>query len=180
MRRPRSAGQSSLRCFLRFELLHDAADVLGAVARADQQSVGGVDDDQIANAHRRDELVRAPEEVARGVERKEAARRNVFAWLCGEQFVDGGPGADVAPADGGGKDEDRAAAAVARGGFEDGIVDGDVFELRIDAAQSGVIARRANGVGQAQERGVSLRQKALEERRETWRRARRTCPAFQR
>ena len=78
----RLAKGSELEQFLqtmRFQPLHHAADVLGAVARADQQSVGRFHDDQIANAHGGDEFCGTPEEIARGVEREEAAGGDVFA-----------------------------------------------------------------------------------------------------
>src|SRR6266851_9218689 len=41
---------------LLFEPFHDLADVLGAVSRADEQSIGRFDDNEIAHANRRHEL----------------------------------------------------------------------------------------------------------------------------
>ena len=118
-----------------FQFFDDFADVLGAIARTNQQGVGRLHDDEIVNADGGDEFARAPEEISRGVERQAWTGENILAWLFGEKFVDRGPGADVAPADFGGNDEDARLALLASGGFEDGVVDGNIFELRIDGAE---------------------------------------------
>jgi hypothetical protein len=49
---------------LLFEPFHDFGDVLGAVARADEQGVGRFHDDEIAHANRRYEFRRAPQKIA--------------------------------------------------------------------------------------------------------------------
>ena len=94
------------------KFLHHSPDVLRALPRADQQGVRRIDDDQIANPDDSDELIWAPEEIARRVQRKDASRRDVFAGRRREQFVDGCPRADVAPADRRRKNEDGAASRI--------------------------------------------------------------------
>ena len=94
------------RKFLRFQPLHDFAHVLRAVARAEQQRVLGFHDDQVANPDRGDEFLRAPEKISLRVERDKFSGGNIFSGFPREQFVDGGPGTDVAPAHFRGQNED--------------------------------------------------------------------------
>src|SRR5713226_6907374 len=81
-----------------FEPLHNFANVLRAVTGAEQQGLVGFDDDEIANPDSGNKFLGAPKEVAVSVERNESSGRNVFSGLARQQFVDGGPGANVAPA----------------------------------------------------------------------------------
>ena len=85
--------------------------------------------------------------------RRKHSRRTLLS-LGGQQFVYGGPRADVAPAGLGGNHGNarrRARCQAARGGpdrrggFHDGVVHGNTFEARIDAAQGALVARRADG-----------------------------------
>ena len=79
---------------------------------------------------------RTPDKISCGVEQRSPGRRATLS--PGDRrglFVDGGPGADVAPADVGGNDEDARRACFAGGGFENGVVDGNIFEAGIDGAQ---------------------------------------------
>src|SRR5271157_5877427 len=93
------------------EPAHDLADILGAVARAEKQRVGGFDHDEIADADSGDEFPGAPEEIPRRIEREMPAGGNVFAGICGQQLVDSSPGADVAPTHFGRDYEDSPGAA---------------------------------------------------------------------
>src|SRR5579859_2118531 len=120
---------------LRFEVFDDFGDVLSAVAGNDEERVGGFDDNEIIDADGGDEFRRAVEQIAGGVERVAFASENIFAGFFGEQFVDGGPGADVAPADFSGDDENLRRAGLLRGVFQDGVIHGNIFELGIDGAK---------------------------------------------
>ena len=72
----------------------------------------------------------------------------------GEEFVDGGPGADVAPTDFGGDYENFGSSLVARGGLEDGVVDGDAFEFGIDFFKLGFVGTFADVGGESFEGGI--------------------------
>ena len=89
-----------------FESFDDFGDVLGAVAGADEESVGGFDDDEAGDADGDDIFIGAPEEIAFGIERVTRPGKNIFGGMLGEEFVNRGPGADIAPAHFGGDDED--------------------------------------------------------------------------
>src|SRR6266849_10206381 len=83
---------------LLLEPLHEFGDVLGAVARADEQRVGSLDDDQVAHANRGHEFRRAPQIIAFRIERVTLPGENILAVFLCQQLIDGSPGADVAPA----------------------------------------------------------------------------------
>ncbi len=93
---------------LRFEPLHDLANILSAVARANQKRVWSFDNYQIAHANRSHKFLWTPQEIATGIESKMRAGGNIIRAgfiavsafrACGNQFVHGLPGADIAPAD---------------------------------------------------------------------------------
>ena len=167
--------QEQLCGFLVFQPFHDLADVLGAVARADQQGVW------VSTTTR--SRTRSAATNFLGLQRKlpwassavNLAGRNIFAGLSREQFVDGGPGADVAPADFGGEDEDGLRRPD-RGGAARGwrsprkyfrVADRSARSVRRSAAcrwcRPGASGRRAFSAGDARDC------------RETSRRARKTC-----
>src|SRR5712691_4712361 len=118
-----------------FEPLHNFANILRAVARAEKQSVLGFDDDEITNPDRCNELLRAPQEITARVERHESSGRNVFSGLARQQFVDGGPGANVAPAYFSGQNKNAWRGGTARGRFENRVVHGNVFKLGVNARE---------------------------------------------
>src|SRR5579883_940813 len=94
-----------LRALLLFEELDQPSDVLRAVAWDDEQRIGRIDDDQIRNANGRHELFGAVHEITGGVDGLAGTCKHVLGGRLGEKFVNGGPGADVAPADFRGNDE---------------------------------------------------------------------------
>ena len=51
-----------------FKPFHDFSDVLGAVARADEQGVGRIDDDQVVHTDQGGDFSRARDEITAGVE----------------------------------------------------------------------------------------------------------------
>jgi len=119
--------------FAVFEGFYDFGDVLGAVTGADQQGVGCFDHDEAGNADCSDVFAGAPEEIAFGIERVAGSGKNIFRGMLGEEFVNRGPGADVAPTHFGGDDEDAQGAGALSGAFEDGVIDRNIFESWVDA-----------------------------------------------
>src|SRR5580698_5110981 len=83
-------------CF--FELFDDFAYVLRALTWTDEQRVGSFHYDQILDADRSDEFLRAVKEIAFSVDRLPAAvvRKNIFARTLCQQFINCRPGADIA------------------------------------------------------------------------------------
>src|SRR5882724_3384242 len=112
---------------LRLQEFNEFGDVLGAVAGDDEERVGGFDDDEVVDTDGGDEFRGAVEEIAGRVERVAGADENIFSGLLGEEFIHGGPGADIAPADFCGDDEDLWRAGLLRGAFEDGVIHRDIF-----------------------------------------------------
>src|ERR1700730_8220268 len=108
------------------EPFHHAPDVLSAFAGTDEQRVGGLHDNQIGNSYRGNELRRTGDEVSRCIEGEHAAGGNVRAGTFCQEFVQSGPGTDVAPIDCRGNDKDASMFWIARGGLEEGIIDGNV------------------------------------------------------
>src|SRR5229473_3261327 len=141
---------------------HNLADVLRAVPRANQQGVARFDDDDILHADRRYKLIRTPEEISIGIERSERPGGDVLALVSRQQFVHRRPRSDVAPSHLRGDDKHAARAGLTRGRLHHGIVYRNVFELRILANQRARVARRSDGVAQAAQRPVGLRQVALQ------------------
>src|SRR6266550_2842712 len=95
---PFRTGLKQPKKFFSFEPLHNFSDVLRAVAWAEQQRILGFDDDQIANSDGGDKLLGAPQEIAVGVERREASGGYIFSGFARQQLIHGCPGADIAPA----------------------------------------------------------------------------------
>src|SRR5713226_3336977 len=145
-----------------FEPLHNFANVLRAVTGAEQQGLLGFDDDEITNPDRCNELLRAPQEITARVERHESSGRNVFSGLAREQFVDGGPGADVAPTHFCGQDKNTWRGGTARGRFENRVVHGNVFKLGIDVRERARVSRSSDFARQTHQGIMSFRQKLLE------------------
>src|SRR5277367_6798373 len=118
--------------FLLLEPFHDFGYVLGAAAGAEEEGVVGFDQDQVMDAEGGNEFFGGPEKIARGVGGESGAGGKVSAGF-GEQLVYGVPGADVAPADGGGDDGHRnVGIAGFASGFDEGVIDRDIFELGIN------------------------------------------------
>ena len=57
-------------------MLNHLADILRMLARGDQQSIVGFNDDKVPYADRRDEFARRVNEVSFGVQRKALLRAN--------------------------------------------------------------------------------------------------------
>lgn len=85
--------------FVLLEPFYDFGDILRAIARAEEDGVGGFDEDKIANSDGSDEFFWTPEIISTGVEGEGWAGGNVCCGMGGEQFENGVPGADIAPAD---------------------------------------------------------------------------------
>src|SRR2546430_8654515 len=77
-------------------------------------------------------------------------------------LINGGPGADIAPAYLRGNHEHTRRPFDTRSGLENSIVHGDVLELRIDGAQLTFVATRSNKFCEPFQSGVRLRQKTLQ------------------
>ena len=133
--------------FLVFKNLREFGDVLGAVAGDDEEGVWSFDDDEAFDAYCGDEFAGAVKEIAGSVESVASTGKDVFAGLFGQEFINGVPGADIAPADFSGDDEDLWRIGLLRGAFEDGVVHGNVFELGIDGAEFFLVGASADGCG---------------------------------
>src|SRR6266853_3457878 len=145
-----------------FEPLHNLADILRAVARAEQQCVLGFDDNEIANPDRGDEFLGTPQEIAARIERHEASGGYVFSGFARQQFVDSGPGADVAPAYFSGQNKNAWRGGTARRRFENRVVHGNVFKLGIGVRERARVSRGSYFARQTHQRIMSFRQKLLE------------------
>src|ERR1700722_7645071 len=141
-----------------FEPFYDFGDVLRAVAGADQEGIGSFDDDEVAYTDGGDEFRGTPDKISFGFEHVACAGEDVLVCGVGGFFVDVGQGADVAPADVGGNHENAGRGFFASSGFENGVIDGDVFEVRINGAQFAFVFTCADGGGESFESGVSFRQ----------------------
>src|ERR1700735_4544946 len=89
--RQNGGGLRAGRGFLLFKIFYDFTDVLGAVARTDEDGVVCFHDDQIMDADGGDEFPRSPEVISAGVERKGRAGGNVRAAVRREQIVNRAP-----------------------------------------------------------------------------------------
>src|ERR1700761_5763180 len=74
------------------EPFHDFADVLGAMARANQQGVRRFDHHQVADSDGGDEFRRAPDEVSFRFEQVSGAGQDIVRRSGSGLFVHGGPG----------------------------------------------------------------------------------------
>src|SRR5581483_7716661 len=93
-----------------------------------QEGVGGVDDDQVVDSEEGYQFVAGVYEVVARVNAERIVAGGVAFGVAGEEFEDGVPTADVAPAEIGGGD---AVDIPLRSGFlQDGEIDGDVFAER--------------------------------------------------
>src|ERR1700687_1328437 len=122
-------------------MLHHFADVLRLVERGNEQCVFGLDNHQVAYADQRDKFAEHVNIIVLRVQLKSAGRRHRIpaATLCLRYVVlmQRGPGAEVVPSEVGGQTEDvRLAFSLGRAGFENRIVDADVFALRIELSKS--------------------------------------------
>src|SRR5690348_11542221 len=118
-----------------FEPFHYASYVLRAFAGTDEKCVGGFHDNQIRNSYSGDELRRTPDEISRGIESKHASAGNILSSAFGQEFVNSSPGTDIAPVDGCGNDEDATFFGIARRRFEQGVIDGNIFQAGIFASE---------------------------------------------
>src|ERR1700686_2280217 len=66
--RPDWLSLQQILALLIFESFHDSADVLGALAGADQQGVGRLNHDEVANSDCRDEFRRGVQKIPFSVE----------------------------------------------------------------------------------------------------------------
>jgi hypothetical protein len=161
-----------------FEEFDGLGDVLGVVAGAEEDGVAGFDEDEVADADGSDEFFGSPEKIAGGIGGETGTGGGVSLRRIGEKLEDGGPGADVAPADFGWNHKDAGRnrsgdiffggnAAVdfsAASGLHDGVVDGDALEFGVDAAKGGGVAGSADGFGKFFELGIGFREVALKVR----------------
>src|SRR5438477_9789983 len=83
--------------FLLFQPLYDSAHDLCPVARANQECVRGIDDDQIFHANGRDKFSGARDEIPIRIYGVPFAGENILTRLLRKQFVYGGPRSDIAP-----------------------------------------------------------------------------------
>ncbi len=123
-----------------FEEFDDLADVLGFIAIENEEGVGGVDDDQILDAQHRHEFAWRVHVVARALGEDRFAAAGVAFGIVLMKIVDGIPGADVVPAEFGGRDAEDAGLF-----FEYGVVDRDVFAEGENAAKFGEEFRAQEG-----------------------------------
>ena len=117
------------------------ADILRLVERSHQQRIFGLDDHQIAYANQRDEFAGNVNVIIVCIQGKTPRRGNrpsaARFRLCRVMLVQRGPGAEIVPSKIGGQAEDaRLRFSLGRAGFEDGIVDADVFAFRVELAES--------------------------------------------
>src|SRR5216684_5172541 len=129
---------------LLFEPFHDFADVLGAIARADEKGIGGFNHNEVTHANRGHKFRRAPQKIAFGVERVSLSCQAIFTFLLCQQFINGGPRADVAPAHFGGNHKHARRASDASRGLKDRVVHGNIFELGVERAQLTLVVARSD------------------------------------
>src|SRR6202007_660455 len=98
---------------LLLEPFHHASYILGAFARTDEQGVGSFHNNEIGNPDCRDEFGGTRDEISAGIEGQDAAGGDVRARTFGQEFVNSGPGADVAPSDYRGNDKDTSMFGIA-------------------------------------------------------------------
>lgn len=111
------------------ELLDDFTHLLGLVATAYQEGVGGVDDDHVVEPDGCDQAVFALDEAVAAVDIDDFAYRAVALLVGCDQLGQRMPGTDVAPVETSGYNDDILPL------FHDGVVDGNVF----DPAEGGFI-----------------------------------------
>src|SRR5438477_12983606 len=121
---------------LRFEPFHDFSYILGAVARADKQRIWCLNHHQITDADRGNEFGRAPEKIAFRIKRVALSGKDVLAALLCQQFINGCPGANIAPAHFCRNHKNARRSLDASGGFEHGVGPGNIFEPRVKRAPS--------------------------------------------
>src|SRR5262249_41799533 len=134
----------------------------GAIAGADKERVIRFDDDEVIDANGGDEFRGAVEKIARSIERLPRARENIFVWLLGEQLVDGGPGANVAPTNFSREDEDLRRAGLLGGALDDGVIHGNVFEFLINSAEFLFVSASADRGSEFFKFGMRFGEMALE------------------
>src|SRR5437016_937616 len=145
-----------------FQPFHDFSDLLRAAARADEQRIGRLDDDEVAHTNRRHEFRRAPQKIAFRVERVTLPGKDILdAFLC-QQLVDGSPGANIAPAHFRRNHKHARRSLRARGRLKNGIVHGNILELRIDGAQLALVISGSDEFSESFQRRVCLWQKTFQ------------------
>src|SRR5208337_1593107 len=105
-----------------FQRFDDFGDVLGSLPRTYEQRIRRINYHKVTHANGGDEFIRAPQEIALGVDGMAVTRKNIFVRMLCSKFMDCGPGADVAPADVRGHYVNTAGALFARGALKDGVV----------------------------------------------------------
>jgi hypothetical protein len=124
---------------------------LGVGDRADHRHVGGVDDDAVADADQRHQVVRvvAEDDVAGAVEGDRQPRDGVLPHPL-QRLRQGRPRADVQPLDV--EVGHQHPAGLGRGRLQDGVVDADPRQRREHLGEDGVplrAGRRGDDAGQA-------------------------------
>ena len=131
----------------------DLFNFFGFVAAADEEGVGGLDDDEIVDAEEGDGAwLVGEDEIIGGFDGVEGGIRLISRGIGIEVFGDGGPASDIIPIETGFDDED------AFGFFHDRVIDGDFWEGReIGGDESGEIFGGAEAADEfAEERGVAV------------------------
>src|SRR3990167_1967632 len=101
-----SAVQAERRVILALEFGNDMPHVLAAMGVGDQQGVRGVDDDQVAHAHRTEYPLGRIDVAVMYVVQDRLAIDLVAIVITGRELAQGFPGADIAPANVAGHDRD--------------------------------------------------------------------------
>ncbi len=74
-----------------FQRFHNLANVLRAIARANQQRIGSFHHHQVPHADGRYKFVGTPEQISFRIERLPRTRKNICSGMLSEQFIDRGP-----------------------------------------------------------------------------------------
>ncbi len=142
--------------FLGVERFDEPADILGAIARGDEERIWGIDDDKVVDADQGDGFL-GIDVVAGGVLDDEVAGGSIALGVLPGDFVDRFPTADIVPAD---VVEGDTGNAV--GLLDDGVIDGDVFAERVNGGEAGGELAAGDG-GQAGKQRGGFRLVAAEE-----------------
>src|SRR5215475_1008982 len=116
------------------QILHDFAYILRILPGGDQQSVFGLDHHNVVDPDYGDKFSRSVHVIPAGIQSEDALSRDEVAvrgrGLDGLVFVKRGPGAQVIPTKIGAQAEEvRGLLPLGRAGFQNGVVDADVFTL---------------------------------------------------
>ncbi len=134
----------------------------GAVAGTNQERIGSLHHHQIGNSYRSDEFRGTPNEVPGGIQRKHTSGGNICAATFGQKFVNGGPGADIAPTDLRRNDKYWSVPGITRGWLEQGVIDRNIFQARIFATKRRRVTGCADCFRKAHQRRMRFGQMMLE------------------